>query len=92
MSHRRMAILEFSLGAIREALQLPEEAEILGAEVVFGQRDRLRLKIEGAGWPTQEGYFLRPTTAVVTRRQLADGMELMPEITWNFPTSTEQEE
>ena len=90
MSHRLMAILEFDLGCVREALQLPETAEIVDARIEFGVRGRLQLKIEGAGWPTREGELLRPTSGMVTTRRTKEGVELMPAISWDFPkTGTE---
>lgn len=90
-----MAILEFDTGQLRHFLQLPETAEIVGAEVEFGVRGRLLLKIEGAGFPVQEGEIIPRTTCLITQTFLADGTELREKFTWPFDSGlnhiTEQE-
>lgn len=85
MSHRLCAILEFDTGVLRELLQLPETAEIVDAHMVFDTRGRLQLKIEGAGYPTQEGELIPPSTCVVGARFDADGeVAVNPTLNWPF--------
>lgn len=84
MSHRLTAILEFDTGALREFLQLPETAEIVDARMDFSNRGRLQLKIEGAGFPTQEGGPIQPTTCIVHMRHEADGSKYVERIEWPF--------
>ena len=89
-----MAILEFDAGALREFLQLPETAEIVDARMEFGVRGRLQLKIEGAGYPTQEGELIPAVTCIVGTRCNADGdIEVNPTFNWPFdPVFGVQEE
>lgn len=84
MSHRLTAILEFDTGRLRELLQLPETAEIIDCRMDFGYRGRLQLKIEGAGFPTQEGHAIQPATCVITERHNADGSKYVERIEWPF--------
>lgn len=84
MSHRLMAVLEFDAGQLRELLQLPETAEIVDARMDFSRRGRIQLKIEGAGFPTQEGHLLNICTAILTTQYLEDGTELLPTLSWPF--------
>lgn len=84
MSHRPCAILEFDTGQLRHMLQLPETAEIVAAEVEFGVRGRILLKIEGAGFPVKEGELVPRTTCLITQTFLGDRTELREKITWPF--------
>ena len=85
MSHRLCAILEFDTGALREFLQLPEAAEIVDVRMRFGNRNRLQLKIEGAGYPTQEGELIPAVTCTIGTRCNADGdIEVNPTLNWPF--------
>ena len=87
MSHRLMAILEFDTGQLRHMLQLPETAEIVAAEVEFGVRGRILLKIEGAGFPVMEGELVPRTTCLITERWFDDGAALRDKITWPFDSA-----
>lgn len=81
MSHRLCAILEFDTGALRHLLQLPETAEIVDARMHFDRRGRLQLKIEGAGYPTQEGQVILPCTCIVGTQRDAT---VNPTLNWPF--------
>lgn len=84
MSHRLCAILEFDTGQLRHMLQLPESAEIVDARMGFDARGRILLKIEGAGFPVQEGELVPRTTCLITQTFLGDRTELREKITWPF--------
>ena len=85
MSHRLMAILEFDTGALREFLQLPESAEIVGVRMDFRRRGRIQFKIEGAGYPTEEGHLIPLATCTIGTRCNADGdIEVNPTLNWPF--------
>lgn len=85
MSHRLCAILEFDTGVLREFLQLPESAEIVDARMEFGVRGRIQFKIEGAGYPTQEGELIPAVTCIIEARHNADGdIEVNPTLNWPF--------
>jgi hypothetical protein len=94
MSHRLMAILEFDAGALREFLQLPETAEIVDVRMGFERRGRIQFKIEGAGYPTQEGELIPAVTCIIGVRRGEDGdIDVNPTLNWPFdPVLGVQEE
>lgn len=88
MSHRLCAILEFDAGMLREFLQLPETAEIVDVRMDFMSRSRILFKIEGAGYPTAEGYPIPAATCIVGAHRDEDGsIDLNPTLNWPFDAS-----
>lgn len=84
MSHRLMARLEFDAGRLREFLQLPETAEIVGCQMDIFRRGKITLVIEGAGYPTKEGEFIQPATCMIRTQTFEDGTRLRDELRWPF--------
>jgi len=72
------AILEVDAEAMRRILQLPSGATI-GAVLPTARVGVLLLRVDGAGWETKEGDFIRTTKAIV--RQSGDRPQL---IDWGF--------
>lgn len=80
MTLKQMAILLVDPECLRELLQLPEGTEILDVRTAIDRRGVLEVKIEGAGWNTQEGASIRRTPGKITRG-LADSRT----IDWGMP-------
>lgn len=84
MSSKKLVLIKLSPSAIRELLQLPEDAEVTGVVADLGFRGAVTLRIEGAGYPTEDGELIREARGMICREFLPDGRELAPRITWKF--------
>lgn len=84
---KKQAILEIAPELLRELFCLPPGAEIVDLRVDINRRGVLELKIDGAGWLTDEGAMLMRTTGVITREFDVDGKETRRSIEWGFPSN-----
>lgn len=84
---KKLAILEIAPPLLRELFCLPPGAEVVDLRVDFSRRGILEVKIEGAGWLTDEGAMTMRTTGTVTREFDAEGKETSRRIEWGFPSN-----
>jgi hypothetical protein len=82
MTTQRAAILELSLGILRDLLHLPDGAEIISVYAPIDQRGTIEVRIEGAGWPTDWGAVIQRTKGIVHQRPDGDGIAT---IDWQMP-------
>lgn len=79
-----MAMITLSPAFLREILQLPDGAEVTGVSDVIHGREVVYLRIEGAGWPVEEGQAIPPAKCLISERRTPEGEKLWPEIKWDF--------
>lgn len=83
---KKMAILRLNAAMLRDALQLPDGAEVVRVFVDEEFRCRLNVVIEGAGWETAEGAPIQPAGPgiVTVDRDEHGGIKRMT-IDWGLP-------
>lgn len=80
-AYKKMAILTLTPEAIRELLQLPENAVFVEQHIPFDQPGVMEIKVEGVGWDTPEGCVIQKAeAATVTRNEVGE-----LEIDWRLP-------
>lgn len=70
MGMDRAAVLVVSAPHLAALLQLPEGAEVDAVWVNVDQPGVVRMRVRGAGWPTEPGMRLRPTSGTLSRDEL----------------------
>ena len=80
MGSDRAAVLVVSAPMLASLLQLPEGAEVDAVWVNVDQPGVVRMRVRGAGWRTEPGARLHPSSGTLSRDE--DGRVC---VDWGFP-------